>query len=151
MTPRPRLKVVVDTNVFVSGTVFRRGMPFEVLEAWRARRFMLVTSPQLCQEIDEVLRRSEFQTRYGLSREEVSQVRHLLDSDGLSISPIESAPIEVRDPKDQHVLSLALTADVDYLVSGDQDLLALAGDTRVGDLQIVTPRAFVERLGRDQD
>ncbi len=36
------LRAVVDTNIFVSGTILSRGTPFEVLEAWRRQGYFLV-------------------------------------------------------------------------------------------------------------
>lgn len=55
-------------------------------------------------------------------------------------------PVSVRDPKDEHILAAALGGEADYLVTGDQDLLVLAGDPRLGSLQIVTVAAFMDIL-----
>ena len=48
-----------------------------------------------------------------------------------------------RDPKDDYLIEYALMHDIDFLVTGDQDLLAVKP---VGRLQIVTPRQFLELL-----
>jgi putative PIN family toxin of toxin-antitoxin system len=48
-------------------------------------------------------------------------------------------PVKVRDPDDEVVLASALQARVDVLVSGDQDLLELAGRAS---LRILSPREF---------
>ncbi|HEX5501645.1 MAG TPA: hypothetical protein VFW96_03425 [Thermomicrobiales bacterium] len=44
------------------------------------------------------------------------------------------------------VLAAALGGSADYRVTGDDDLLALAGDPRLGALRIVTVRAFLDLL-----
>lgn len=51
----------------------------------------------------------------------------------------------VRDPKDDYLVQTALQVDVDYLVTGDKDLLAL-GDEIEG-LRIRSPQAFLDELG----
>lgn len=54
--------------------------------------------------------------------------------------------ITVRDAKDQHLLSAAFSNRADCLVSGDDDLLALRDDPRLGDLRIVTAAEFLDVL-----
>jgi predicted nucleic acid-binding protein len=41
------VRATVDTNVFISGSIIKRGNPYLVLEAWRNRLFLLVSSPAL--------------------------------------------------------------------------------------------------------
>jgi len=55
-------------------------------------------------------------------------------------------PVEVRDPKDEMILASALGGKADYLVTGDDDILVLQDDARLGKLQIVTARAFLNLL-----
>ncbi|HSH81667.1 MAG TPA: putative toxin-antitoxin system toxin component, PIN family, partial [Herpetosiphonaceae bacterium] len=62
-------------------------------------------------------------------------------------TPREPFPVAVRDVKDAHVLAAALDGSADYLITGDDDLLVLADDPRLGTLQIVTIRVFLDRLG----
>jgi putative PIN family toxin of toxin-antitoxin system len=137
---------VVDTNLFVSGSILKRGNPFTVLEAWRQRQFLLVTSEELTAEIADVLNRPEIKQRYNLTDEEVTETLVLVQSIGLTTSPIRQLPVEVRDPKDRKVLAAALSADADYLVTGDDDLLALSGHPALGQLKIRTPRTFLDEL-----
>jgi predicted nucleic acid-binding protein len=68
--------------------------------------------------------------------------------DGEAVKARSSLPIDVRDEKDERVLEAALGGRADYLVTGDNDLLVLAGDPRLGALRIVTARAFLELLAR---
>jgi len=49
------LRVVLDTNVFVSSLLSTQGLPAQVLNAWREGGYMLVTSPPIIAEIVEVL------------------------------------------------------------------------------------------------
>lgn len=59
------------------------------------------------------------------------------------IEPSERCKCDCRDPKDQPFLDLAQSSNSDLLVSGDQDLLVLAGQTA---FQIETPEAYRRRV-----
>ena len=48
------LKAVIDTNIIISGTISPSGAPYEILEAWRNRKFMLVTSGPILKEVERV-------------------------------------------------------------------------------------------------
>ena len=49
------LKAVLDTNVFASSLLVKAGVPAQVLNAWRKRRYLLVTSPAIIAEIRATL------------------------------------------------------------------------------------------------
>jgi predicted nucleic acid-binding protein len=44
------VRVILDTNVFVSG-VFFRGPPYEILESWRDGKVQLVVSPEIEEKV----------------------------------------------------------------------------------------------------
>ena len=54
--------------------------------------------------------------------------------------------IRSRDSNDDHLLTAATSGRADFLVSGDIDVLELAGDARLGNLRIVSPRDFALEL-----
>ena len=60
--------------------------------------------------------------------------------------PRDALPIHCRDPKDDPVLACALGGHADYIVTGDADLLELAGHPDLGALRILTPRVFLTLL-----
>ena len=53
MAGKPR--AVLDTNLFVSGLISPKGLPAAILRALRSKRFILVSSPPINEEIMEVL------------------------------------------------------------------------------------------------
>jgi hypothetical protein len=55
-------------------------------------------------------------------------------------------PVDVRDPKDAHILAAALGGDADYLITGDDDLLVLRDDSRLSRPDIVTVVEFLSIL-----
>jgi putative PIN family toxin of toxin-antitoxin system len=133
------LRVVLDTNVLVSGVVYPRGVPGRILGAWQQGSLSLVLSRYILDEMVRILPR--------LSRIKMSpaEIRDLADSFMFMAEIVEpSGELEaaLRDRKDQPILGTLLAARADYLITGDKDLLALAGR-----YPIVTPSAFWDRHG----
>ena len=124
---RRQIKVVVDTNLFVSGSILKRGNPYELLEAWRQQRFVLLISSALQTEIAKVLVRPEIKEKYHLTTGEVEDTLRLLQTDALRTTPAPTLPLSLRDPKDEKVLALAIGGKANYLVTGDGGLLAVKG------------------------
>jgi putative PIN family toxin of toxin-antitoxin system len=139
---RPR--AAIDTNVFVSGAIVERGIPYEILRAWRLTLFTLVVSRALRAELEEVLRRSKF-SRW-LTEEKIASLLQLVDATAERVTPRRRLALSVRDPKDTMLLAASLGGHADYLVCGDDDLLSLKGDPRLGGLVILTPREFLTIL-----
>ena len=118
------MRAVIDTNVLLSGLLWR-GQPHALLEHVRTGTLAMVSSPALLAELADVIGRAKFDailTRTNTSRERsLAEVRQLAE---VIEPPPLPAPV-CRDPDDDAVLALALAAQVDLIVSGDDDLLVL--------------------------
>ena len=137
------LKAVVDTNIFVSGTILSRGNPYQVLEAWRRSQFILVLSPDIIAEIEAVLRRPKIFKKYGLTENLLARLVNTLNAEALVIQPgpIEHlADIEAADLK---FLGCAYAGSADYLVTGDRALLQFKTYKAT---RIVSPGVFLSLL-----
>lgn len=137
---------VLDTNLIVSAFLSRRGAPHALLQALYEGAFRLILSDALRQEYAGVLARPGLKRRYVVPAANVAAFFRFLDRRAGIVTPAPAVPVAVRDHKDAHILAAALGGEADYLVSGDDDLLTLAGDPRLGALQIVTIRAFLDLL-----
>jgi putative PIN family toxin of toxin-antitoxin system len=142
-----RSSAVVDTNVFVSAHIRRRGHPDALLNALYQGRFTLIVSEATIAEASDVLGRSRFRTKYGLDPLQVNDFIQFMTQDSIVVPPDVAAPVRSRDPDDNKFLAAALAGNADYLVTGDNDLLALRGDPGLGALRIVTVAEFLEVLG----
>jgi putative PIN family toxin of toxin-antitoxin system len=69
----------------------------------------------------------------------------MLDTVSTPVSGTMKVSGVARDPDDDTILGAAIEGCAEYLVTGDQDLLALG---EYEGIRIVTPRAFLERLKR---
>lgn len=137
------LKVVVDSNVLVSGTILSRGHPFEILEAWRRGEFVLVASREMLAELETVLRRPKIFEKYRLMEDLVARLLAALEHDTIvaEVGPIDPLPdVEAHDVK---FLACAEAAGADYLVTGDRALLKLR---TFQETRIVDPATFTTIL-----
>jgi putative PIN family toxin of toxin-antitoxin system len=136
-------RVLLDTNVLVSGLIGRAGPPRQLLDAWLDGRYTLISSLYQVQELDHVLSYPRIATRLALSEAELETIlAALLSQAEIVVAQIDLSGV-TRDPKDDPLVAAAVLGGVDYLVSGDQDLLTLA---EYEGIKVVTPREFVEIL-----
>ena len=140
MAAKPR--VVLDTNVFVSGLISPSGSPAAILRALRSGRFMLLSSPSVNEEIIEVLNHPHIRDRYGLG-DRIFDVSFLLWEPAELVIHLPEVKV-CSDPEDDKFLATAVGGKADYLVTGDVgDLLHLREYKGVA---IVSPREFISRL-----
>lgn len=147
-----RTRAVVDTNLFVSGLMGHQNAPFRLLELLRSSGFQLLMSSKQFDELSDVLTRPRLIQNFGISPDEVRELFALIGNHAEMISVSETSERvqpQVRDHKDQRILAAALVGDADYLVTGDNDLLVLADDQRIGRLQIVTAATFLAALAAE--
>lgn len=141
---RKLLKVVVDTNLFVSGLIIKRGYPSELLSKWKSKSFILLISYKQRDELIDVLTRPKIAQRYQLSNRQAAAVVFLIDTTAVQVPLKRKLPVAVRDPKDEHILAAALGGEADYLVTGDEDLLVLNKSEALGNLSIISVAEFLK-------
>lgn len=138
------LRVVLDTNVFVSSLLSTQGLPAQVLHAWREGRYMLVTSPPIVAEIVEVLESPRISKKYLIGQEDIEHLVDLLKTDTILVPGRAAVKGSVPpDPRDEMFLACAIDANADCIVSGDRHLLDL--QTYRG-IPILTVKEFAEKL-----
>ena len=135
-------RVVIDTNLFISGVILPRGPLAELLDMWLKQLFILVIARKLIEELYEVLHRPKF-TRYNVTEERITTIIEFIKKNSEKAPFLQQLPLIVRDSKDEKVLACALGGKVDYLVTGDEDLLTLNGDPKLGTLKIIKVKDFL--------
>ena len=141
----PNLRVVLDTNVLLSGIAYPASIPGKIMAAWRHGSVEVVLSNFILDELRRVLPR--LQSRHGLTTAEIND---LVDSLALLAETVEPQAglleTALRDANDPPVLGTLLAARLalgtTYLITGDKDLLALADS-----YPVVTPARFWEIHG----
>ena len=135
----PGLRVVLDTNVLVSGLAYPASIPGRIVAVWRQGGLDVVLSRYILDEMVRVLPKLPPVT---LSE---AEMRDLADSFMFLadiVEPDTSQDPALRDPADQPILGTLTASGADYLITGDRDLLALEET-----YPIVTPSKFWQRHG----
>jgi len=132
------MRVVVDTNVLVSG-VFFGGMPSRILEAWRDKRIDVVVSPDILEEYRRVGEHLETQ----FTDVSLAPFLALLVMNAEIIEPPDLPEQVSRDSDDDKFIACALAGGCHVIISGDKDLLSISGYRGV---KVVAPREFLESV-----
>jgi putative PIN family toxin of toxin-antitoxin system len=130
------VRVVLDTNVFVSG-VFFGGLPHRILRAWRDGGIQLLLSSEILEEYTRV--GEELAARFPAVR-----LFPVLKLVAMHAEFAEGTPLRTRvcdDPDDDKFLVCAAAGRAGVIVSGDKHLLAVGGWRGI---EVLKPRAFVD-------
>jgi putative PIN family toxin of toxin-antitoxin system len=140
------MRALIDTNVFITYLLSPEsdGVIQEIFLAWAEERFTLLVPEAL---LDELLKTVTAKPHLAerippeTLREFLATIQDMSEEVPRITSPF---PAVTRDPKDDYLLAYALIGGADYLVTGDEDLLAL--QQQIHELEIVTTRQFSEKL-----
>ena len=131
------MKIVLDTNVLVSG-IFFGGAPATILEAWQEERLQLAASREILAEYDRVC------NELSVSRRNIDTAPFLalvaLNAEFSDCPPLTEQVC--GDPDDDKFLACALASGSTCVVSGDKLLLKVSGYRGI---EVLSPREFVER------
>ena len=139
------MRLLLDTNIIISGLLSSKGAPGKLVRAWLSGRFELVTSEE---QLDELRRVLDYEHLKRLIKP--AQARDFVENvDALAIMAVDLPVLDVSpDPDDNVILATAVAGDAEAVVSGDKrDVLALG---EVEGVSIITAREAVERLGLEE-
>jgi putative PIN family toxin of toxin-antitoxin system len=138
---KPRL--VVDTNIIVSGLMTIATPPAQILNAIQSKKIVLLVSDEVVAEYIRVLQYPHIRKYKKISDQMISQltVFFIEESERVEVlSTIEKS----KDPDDDKFLSLAVDGKADFLITGDKaDLLSLK---EIEHIPIITARRAIEKL-----
>jgi len=131
------MRVVLDTNVFVSG-VFFSGPPYLILDAWRKGLLEIIISPNI---FDEYCRVGE-ELSVNFPGVDIMPALELIAVHAIFVNAPGLTGSVCRDPDDDKFLACAFSGKCDIIVTGDKDLLSLG---EYGGVVLVSPRTFLEK------
>lgn len=138
------LRVVLDTNVLLSGIAFPGSVPGKIMSAWRLGSLEVVLSDFILDELRRVLPRLSH--RHGLTSAEIDDLLDILSIQAEVLEPHVPDEELLRDVNDLPLLGTLLAAvqvgSVNYLITGGKDLLVL-GDR----YPVISPADFWMRHG----
>jgi uncharacterized protein len=128
---KPQLRVVLDSNVYISAALSPQGLAGRVWALAYQRRFQLITSPYIINKTGKVLRRLGKIDKQIITQQ-LKDIAHIAEI----IQPTLSLRV-VRDPKDNPIVECAVAGKADLIVSLDNDLLALKVYNNIPMLHVV--------------
>ena len=137
------LKVVLDTNIIISGTIMDHGIPYQILNIWKKGDFTVIISEPILQEIDRVFHYSHIKSKRFLTEQDIETVLQTLIKYSINV------PIELKieaildDPEYNKFIEAAVEGNADYIVSGDRHLKSLKVYQGI---KIISPSEFIEIL-----
>lgn len=134
-------RIVIDTNVFVSGTISPKGAPRKVLDLARKGAFKVVTSLSINREILEVLHREHIYTKYGLTETVIDDIAAFLYEGAVLTEDSYEVSRVKKDVDDNKFIACAMEGDAAYIVSGDDHLLDIK---YYRGIQIVDAKRFLK-------
>lgn len=129
-------KVILDTNVFVSG-VFFSGPPYQILKAWRSGKFELVASSEI---LDEYRRVGEVLAEEHPNIDLKPILNFVIEHAKIFKPSVLKEPV-CEDPDDDKFFACALASGSKIIVSGDKHLLKVSGYQGI---EVLKPRDFLD-------
>ncbi len=133
------IKVVLDTNVFISA-LFWKGNPHKIVSLALDKKISVYTSPDILVELEKVLKRDFDEDRETIER----QISFILEYARV-VKPFVEVDVVKDDPDDNKIIACALVAKVDFVVSGDPHLFKIK---EVFGIKILKPKEFLDEISR---
>ena len=142
------IRAVLDTNIFLRSLIRKGNISGKIIGHWRADDFFLVTSGEILQEIEEVLKRPWLVEKFGYDVEEVDDLVLSISQTAIFVTPAFTLKL-CRDPKDDKFIDCSVLGRVQNLVSEDNDLLSdksLKNQLREYGVEVVNALEFYQKL-----
>ena len=133
------MKVVLDTNVIVSGT-FWTGNSFKVLELVNQEDIVLIITLPILQEYDRIIHSEEIMEKTTIYQQRRIQALQKILSKATIVEPKERIEIIKNDPDDNKFLEAAIEAKADYIISQDKHLFIIK---EFRNIKIIKPEEFL--------
>jgi putative PIN family toxin of toxin-antitoxin system len=139
------MRIILDTNIIVSGPMSEYGAPAQLLNAWTDKVFVLVTSTMQITEIASVTHRPV--ARPLITPAHAGRFINDLHRFALVLDRLPTVE-RSRDPNDDFLFAMAEASAAEYLVSGDKR--GVLARKRHGMTKIVSAKAMLRTLGLGQ-
>ncbi len=110
------IKVVVDTNVLISGIFWEGNYCSQVIDAWRFGKITMISSIEIVKELVETLRDFKIQ----MPEEMINEWQNRIIENAVVVEPKEKLDVVKNDPKDNKFFEAALAGNADYIISQDR-------------------------------
>ncbi len=127
------VRIVLDTNIFISALVYG-GIPEKTLRVVLAKEIQVIISPVLQAELIDVITK-----KFPLSLADMYLLEEEMQRSFVIVRPHITLDV-ARDKDDNRLLEAAVEGSCDFIITGDEDLLALG---KYKNIKIVTATQFL--------
>ena len=134
--------IIIDTNVLLSGLQSNKGQSFKLLQKLLKDEIRIGISVPLVLEYEKILKKQLSRTIF--TTEEIDSIISYLCKVGVPIKVFYLWRPYLRDPYDDHILEVALSANCKYIVTYNKKDFT---DVKQFGIEILSPYEFLERIG----
>jgi putative PIN family toxin of toxin-antitoxin system len=132
------MKIVLDSNIFVS-SFYWKGNPRKVFDRITNGFDELYITDEILKEISTVMSSEKFNT----NRQEIEEYIEIIESYSIKLFPQNITEEVSRDKDDDKILQCGLEGNVDFIITGDKDLLVLK---EYKNIKIIKPKDYLENI-----
>ncbi len=115
------MRVVIDTNVFISGIFWKGNFCSQIIEKWKKRHFDLISSIEILDEFVRTLKVFKIQ----MPDELIEEWRNMIIENSIIVKPTIKLNVVKDDSDDNKFFEAAITGKADFIISQDKHLLKL--------------------------
>lgn len=141
------MRVVLDTNIFISALISRQGSPAKILDKWQKKEIEVVVSSAIIAEIYRVTGYERLQKKYHRIREEREGLIDDLRKFATIVEPQQKLSVVLADESDNRYIECAVDSGANYVVTGDPHLLAV---NEYQGIVMISPATFLAILETDE-
>ena len=134
----PEVKVVLDTNVYISAVLFGR-KPEEIRRLSQEGKIELLVSEAIIAEVAEVLRR-----KFDWESWQISQIINEMRETTTLVIPNQTLSVIEKDEDDNRILECAVEGKAQYIISGDKSHLLPLKEYQ--GIKILSPDQFLREM-----
>lgn len=133
------MRIVLDTNVFISGIFWEGNFCSQIIDKWRTGEFELISSPETIQELIETLKCFKIK----LDEELIESWRNIIIENSVIVEISKSLELIKEDPEDNKFISTAMSGKADFIISQDKHLLKVRAYQAI---KIIEPKEFLDLI-----
>ena len=135
-----KIRIVADTNIFISGIFWEGNFSSQVIDLWKGGKIELISSLPIVEEIIRNLRGFKI----GMDEKNVKEWEQIILENAILVEPSKKLDIVKEDSDDNKFLEAAITGNAGYVITQDKHLLKIK---EFQGIKIVKPEQFLEILG----
>jgi len=133
------MRVVLDTNVFISGIFWSGNYCSQLIDKWKNKEIVLVSSIEIVEELIETLRGFKI----SMSEEIINGWKNIILKNSVLVDYSSKIEVIKEDPDDNKFIEAAVYGEADFIVSQDKHLLNLK---EYNGIKIVRPEEAVKAV-----